>query len=121
MFSVLQTKHPLSADTVRHRKIARLLHRHLTEILLYQMRDPRLNCVQIHHVELSRDKSQASVAVFLLNHNPSYAQIEQILTVLNKAEGAIRSLLTKRVVLRRMPKLRFRYQVPSDDVAFGTP
>lgn len=93
---------------IRDQKITRLLQRHLTDILMFRMRDPRLQHVQINRIHLSPDRSQAKIFVTFLGEGAhSDALMAQTFEVLHQATGAIRSLLARQADLRRTPHLRF--------------
>lgn len=82
-----------------------LLQKSLSEILLNELNDPRLNdeMVTISRVSLSSDLKYAKVYLSLYgNHNE-----KEILDTIRNASGYIRSLLAKKVKFRVIPTLDF--------------
>lgn len=86
------------------RKIREEIRRHLSEILEFEARDPRLEWVTVMDVQLSRDLRYATVYVSTLRDG---AAEEETLAVLTEHRGFLRSELAKRLRLRRVPELRF--------------
>jgi len=82
------------------------LQRKLSNLIVREVKDPRLGMVTITEVELSRDLSLAKVFVTIFNTSDA-AQIAQNLSVLNEASSYLRTLLAKNMRLRIVPKLTF--------------
>lgn len=74
-----------------------------------QMRDPRLEFVTITAVKLSADLQVASIYYRRMNAEDHESTEEQIAPALDKAAGYFRTLLAKRLDVRRVPTLRFFY------------
>jgi|TARA_Y100000310_G_scaffold269721_1_gene283107 ribosome-binding factor A len=92
----------------RGQRVADLIQRELAQLILREVRDPRLGMVTINEVKASRDLAYADVYVTLLGEESSDDQAD-CLDVLNKAQGFLRSQLARTLKIRTTPKLRFHY------------
>jgi len=92
----------MPANSSRLDRIGDLLKQDLALLIQGELRDPRLGMVSVLDVKVSRDLAHADVFVTVLGAEPAAAT-----AILNKAAGMLRSLLAKRVNLRKTPKLRF--------------
>lgn len=88
----------------RTEQVALEVQRHLGDLLLTQVRDPRVGFVTITAVEVSPDLEHARVHVSVLG-DESYEKLS--LLTLQKAAGFLRTELGKRMRLRTVPQLRF--------------
>lgn len=88
----------------RTEQVANRIQMLVSEILLREVSDPRLNSLVINRVELAQDGSFAKIYVssFLTE-----AESEDIQKVLKKASGFIRKNLAGRLGLRIVPTLKF--------------
>ncbi|VFP83725.1 30S ribosome-binding factor RbfA [Buchnera aphidicola] len=88
-------------------RLERILHKEIAIIIQRRLRDPRLNfLITILEVKLSSDLSYAKIFFTCLNYQDNN-RIKLILNILQKAEGFIRSLINKNLLLRVIPKLCF--------------
>lgn len=74
----------------------------ISEILLFEISDPRLDMVTITGVEVSYDRSVANV--YYSTEPSRYTEVAQ---AFNAAAGRIRSLMAKKLSWRVAPELRF--------------
>lgn len=74
----------------------------ISEILLFEISDPRLDMVTITGVEVSYDRSVANV--YYSTEPSHYTEVAQ---AFNAAAGRIRSLMAKKLSWRVAPELRF--------------
>ncbi len=88
----------------RQRRIAELIHRELSQLLMEEVRDPRLVNVTITDVELTPDLMLARVYFAVLG---DAEQEREALAGLEHARGFLRSQLAGRVQLRFIPDLNF--------------
>jgi ribosome-binding factor A len=90
----------------RNLRVAAEIRRLLSELLLTETKDPRLERVQVTDVELSGDLGVATVffGTLGLDDDPLDA-----LEAFTKARGFLRSRLGQALGLRRTPELRFRH------------
>jgi len=85
-------------------KVAEQIRDELSDILRYEVRDPRVGFVSIVDVELSTDLRHAKVYVSVFG---SDTEQHLTLTALRSATGFIRTELGKRIRLRHVPELVF--------------
>ena len=90
----------------RKHKIAAEIQRLVNELLLSEVKDPRLSGVTVSAVEVSGDLGLATVyfSTISLDDDPS-----DIREGFEKARGFFRSRVGKALELRRVPEFRFRY------------
>ena len=88
----------------RKLRVAAELQRVLNDLLLNDIKDPRLDGVSISAVEISGDVSVAKVffSTLLPDANP-----EPVTEALEKANGYLRSRVAKMLKIRHVPELRF--------------
>ncbi len=89
----------------RNYRLAGEIKRDLTDIFAHNIRDPHIDSmVSVTDVEVSNDLSYARVYVSKLGNEK---EREALLEALNKANGYIRTLLSQRLKIRKVPELRF--------------
>lgn len=115
----------MSDPSSRKQRIADQIQRDLATLIQMEVRDPRVGMVSVTGVDVSTDLSHAKVHVSVLNSltdNESVnastlkkpgeldrLEIEENIKALNQAAGYLRTLLSKRLQIRSVPKLRFLY------------
>ena len=82
----------------------------ISEILLFEISDPRLDMVTITGVEVSYDRSVANV--YYSTEPSRYTDVAQ---AFNAAAGRIRSLMAKKLSWRVAPELRFHLDESVDN------
>lgn len=82
----------------------------ISEILLFEISDPRLDMVTITGVEVSYDRSVANV--YYSTEPSRYTEVAQ---AFNAAAGRIRSLMAKKLSWRVAPELRFHLDESVDN------
>ncbi len=90
----------------RTRRVGEQIRRDLAELIRDELRDPRLALVSMTGVEVSRDLAYARVYVTLLG-DP--AERAERVAELNRAAPLLRRELGRRMHIRTVPKLEFRY------------
>lgn len=88
----------------RRRKLASLLREEVSQIIQRELKDPRLGFASITRVDVSPDASFARVYVSVFGSDEEQAATME---ALEHASGYIRRLLTPRLSLRTIPRLRF--------------
>ena len=89
----------------RNYRLAGEIKRDLTDIFAHQIRDPHVDSmVSVTDVEVSNDLSYARIYVSKLG---TEKEREEMLEALNKANGYIRSALSQRLKIRKVPELCF--------------
>jgi ribosome-binding factor A len=86
----------------RSRRVAQQLQRTLSELILREIRDPRLGLVTLTEVRMSSDLSYATIYYSVLNAQRSEAQ-----EVLSSAAEMLRGPVGRALQLRHAPELRF--------------
>ncbi|MGQ9598226.1 MAG: 30S ribosome-binding factor RbfA [Anaerolineae bacterium] len=94
----------VEVTTRRQRRIAELIHRELSQLLMEEVYDPRVVNVTITDVELTPDLMLARVYFAVLG---DAEQERDALTGLEHAKGFLRTQLAGRVQLRFIPDLSF--------------
>ena len=82
----------------------------ISEILLFEISDPRLDMVTITGVEVSYDRSVANV--YYSTEPSRYTEVAQ---AFNAAAGRIRSLMAKKLSWRVAPELPFHLDESVDN------
>ena len=91
--------------TLRQAKVGEMMKRELAEILLREMRDPRLALVSVTDVDVARDFSVAKVFISVIGTTEEKAEA---IKALQGASGFLRGLLGKVMEIRTIPVLVFR-------------
>ena len=93
-------------ESPRKNKIAAEIQRIVNELLVSEVKDPRLSGVSVSAVEVSGDLGVATVffSAIALDDDPS-----DIREGFEKARGFFRSRVGQALQLRRVPELRFRH------------
>lgn len=89
---------------LRLQRIADRIREELSEILLFEVNDPRLTNITVTDVKVDREYAYASIYISAVEGHERSAEI---LAGLNHAKGYLRSTLAKRIQLRVFPRLRF--------------
>jgi len=92
-----------------HRRTARvadLIKQEVSQIIQLEMKDPRIGFVTVTTVEVSVDLRHARVFFSVLG---SHDNKDSSLAGLESAKGYIRTQLGRRIKLRHIPELLFRY------------
>ena len=97
-------KKPQRNGYARIDRVKEQVMRELAELVRTELKDPRAGFITINDVEVSRDYSHATVYYTVLNGD--HAASAQ---ALEKAKGFLRSELSKRIKLFRIPELHFQY------------
>jgi ribosome-binding factor A len=88
----------------RKLRINTQLQAELATLIREELSDPRVSGVTITAVDASPDLRNARVSVSLIGDD---ARLAQAVAGLNRAAGKLRSLLSRRLKIRRVPELRF--------------
>jgi ribosome-binding factor A len=91
---------------VRTGRVAEEIKKELSRIIQQELKDPGIGFLTITGVEVTNDLSQAKVYLSVLG---SDEQKEATLRALSRGTGFLRSELGKRIRLRVMPQLIFKF------------
>jgi ribosome-binding factor A len=109
----------------RAQRVGDQIQKELASLIQLEVSDPRIGMVSITGVEVSRDLSHAKVFVTVMNTLSEDANVNQLtlsspgeldrieveenIKALSKASGFLRTMLSKRLRTRSIPKLEFYY------------
>ena len=88
----------------RSERIAQRIKEELSEMVLFEITDPRLSGIFITHIRVDRELAFASVFVSCLE---GAEREKEILSGLEHASGYLRRQLARQIQLRSFPKLKF--------------
>ncbi|RJP49735.1 MAG: 30S ribosome-binding factor RbfA [Anaerolineaceae bacterium] len=91
---------------VRLQRIADRIRQELSEMLIREISDPRLELIYVTDVKVDRELAYADVFVSAIE---GHERSKEVLTGLESASGFIRRTLAGRVDLRVFPRLRFHW------------
>ncbi|MBI9048515.1 MAG: 30S ribosome-binding factor RbfA [Anaerolineaceae bacterium] len=91
-------------SNIRVERIAGRIKEELSELLIFEIRDPRLTGIFVTDVNVDRELSYASIYVSALE---GIERKDDVLAGLNSAKVFIRKYLAKHINLRSFPQLRF--------------
>lgn len=87
---------------LKKEKMNNIIQRELSEILQMEVKDPAIGFCTITGVETTNDLSIAKIYVSFLNKNKKKG-----MEALEHSKGFIRTLLAKRLTIRKCPELQF--------------
>jgi ribosome-binding factor A len=90
----------------RMERVNQLMKREISQLILSELRDPRLEFVSITHVEVSPDLHHAKISFSVLGNQQ---KVDEVRSVLTHAGGYIRRLVSQNLTLRFTPDLEFVY------------
>ncbi|WP_017727356.1 30S ribosome-binding factor RbfA [Halalkalibacterium ligniniphilum] len=93
-------------SNVRAHRVGEQMKKELSDILMREIKDPRITFVTVTGVDVTGDLQQAKVYITVLGDDE---QKEATLQGLSKAKGFIRSEVGKRIRLRKTPDLIFEF------------
>jgi len=98
---------------VRLHRIADRIKREISEMLIFELSDPRIKGIFITDVNIDRELAFANIYISALEGSE---RAKEALAGFNNASGYIRRQLAGRVKLRSFPQLRFHWD-PSPEQA----
>ena len=90
-------------------KISDLLRKEISTIILKEIKDPRLQNMNITAVKVSDDIGIATVFYTLIGQSIKKEESNIIHEVLKKLSGMLRSNLAKKIKIRRVPRIIFKF------------
>lgn len=90
---------------VRNSRIGEQMKKELSQIIQFELKDPRVGFVTVTGIEVTGDLQLAKVFVSVMGNDE---QKRDTVAALEKAKGFLRSELGKRVQLRHIPDLQFK-------------
>ena len=92
--------------SIKQERLAKILEREISNIILMETKDQRLKYVTITGVRVNKPFSQATVYFTVIGDDEQKASTSKNL---NDAKGFIKSLLGQNLELRKIPELVFKY------------
>ncbi|GAB3447197.1 30S ribosome-binding factor RbfA [Massilia solisilvae] len=89
----------------RGQRVADQIQRDLSEIISFELKDPRVGMVTLTEVQVTPDYAHAKVYFTLLKDSPE--AVRATLDGLTKAAGFLRNQLGKRLHIHTLPQLHF--------------
>ena len=87
----------------RIQRIQSIIGKNISEIIQFEVKNPRIGFCTVSEVEVSKDFSYAKVYVSFLGAKYPNQNLEE----LNKTKGYIRSSLAKKLDIRKTPEIIF--------------
>jgi ribosome-binding factor A len=87
-------------------RVGELLKEEISQIVLREMKDPRIGFVSVTDVEVSGDLRHAKVFISVYG---SDKEKEETLEGLQQAQGFVRKLVGERIKIHHTPEIIFRY------------
>lgn len=100
-------------DYSRTRRVGEQVQREMAQLVQQEIKDPRLGLVTISAVKLSKDMSHANIFFTVLDEEHPIAET---LKILEGAAGFLRHELAKRMQLRIVPHIHFKYD---ESISYG--
>lgn len=95
-------------EFTRSDRVSDAIQRLLGQIIPREIRDPRIGMVNINSVTVTRDMAYAKVYVTFVGTETEAESIAAA-SILNKAQGFLRTFIAKELIMRSVPKLQFIY------------
>ena len=91
-------------------KVQDLLHKEIAMLLHTSVQNPDIKSVTISGVRVSKDLKYSEIYFTTLQKNYKKVELD-----LNKASSFIRSQLAKKIHLKRLPSLKFTYDLTAEN------
>ena len=91
--------------TLKAEKVAGIIQKEVSEIIQFELKDPKIGFITITDVTFTNDLSIAKIYVSFLGQK---AREEAGMKALERSKGFIRTNLAKRMTLRKVPELQFK-------------
>jgi ribosome-binding factor A len=89
----------------RGQRVADQIQRDLSEIIAYELKDPRVGMITITEVQVTPDYAHAKIFFTMLKDSPE--QVKNTVEGLSAAAGYMRGQLGKRLHIHTLPALHF--------------
>lgn len=99
----------MAKDFSRSHRVAEQMQRELADLLMFEVKDPRVSMVTITAVEVAGDMAHAKIFYAAAKASDSLQQ------GLEKSAGFLRTQLGRRMLLRTVPQLHFVYDASIDN------
>lgn len=92
---------------IREQRLADQILRNLAQTVQSEVRDPRLQGLNLVDVTISRDLAWADIYYVVPDSAAAEHGLETIERILTQSRGFLRSKLASRLSIRKLPQLRF--------------
>lgn len=99
----------MAKDFSRSHRVAEQMQREIADLLMFEVKDPRIGMVTITAVEVTGDMAHAKIFYTAAKQSDSLQQ------GLEKSAGFLRTQLGRRMLLRTVPQLHFVYDSSIDN------
>ncbi|WP_106766024.1 30S ribosome-binding factor RbfA [Paenibacillus faecalis] len=99
---------------IRAGRVGEQIKKELSQLIQTEMKDPRIGFITVTGVDVTNDLSQAKIYLSVLGDEEQKATS---LKGLEKATGFLRSELGKRIRLRHVPELIFKFD---ESIEYGS-
>jgi len=89
----------------RSQRVGDLIREEVADIIMYRLKDPRIGFVTVTGVDMAPDMKSARIYVSVLKEEDREVTLE----ILNSSKHFIRSLLAKRLSMKFIPTVEFRF------------
>ncbi len=89
----------------RSQRVGDLVREEVADIIMYRLKDPRIGFVTVTGVDMSPDMKNARVYVSILKEEDRELSLE----ILNSSKSFVRTLLAKRLRMKFIPSVEFRF------------
>ena len=97
---------------IRLQRIADRIRQELSELLIREINDPRLQQIYITDVKIDKELTYADIFVSAVE---GVSRSTDVLAGLESASGFLRQTLSSRVELRAFPRLRFHWDMTPEN------
>ena len=108
----------MAKEFSRSTRVAEQMQRELADLLMFEVKDPRVTMVTITAVEVTGDMAHAKVFYTASQSKVTQANhakhLQTIQNGLEKSAGYLRTQVAKRMLLRTVPQLHFVYDESID-------
>jgi len=99
----------MAKEFSRSHRVAEQMRRELADLLMFEVKDPRVKMVTVTEVEVTGDMAHAKIFY------SAKAGTEELQQGFEKSAGFLRTQLAKRMLLRTVPQLHFVYDASIDN------
>jgi ribosome-binding factor A len=90
-------------------RVADQIQKDLSELIAFELKDPRVGMVTLSEVQLTPDYAHAKIFFTMLKDDPE--SVKNTLAGLQAASGYLRNLLGKRLHIHTLPSLHFHHDM----------
>jgi len=88
----------------RKDRLEELIRRIVSEIIMRELKDPRIGFVTVTGVELSKDYAEAKIGISILGNS---TEVRKGMEGIRSSSGYVQKLLGKELKIRSLPKVYF--------------